>query len=179
VNRVLSLTLILCLGSLVACSRTATRPAAAPESVPNTSGATSGVGQQGSGRGSQLPGSTRTPAGDAALLAQRKVYFDYDSSEIKPEYAAMLREHGKWLSIDRNLRVRLEGNTDERGSAEYNIGLGERRAQAVRRALLLQGAVDAQITTISYGEERPVAEGHTEAEWSQNRRVDLVYVGAH
>jgi peptidoglycan-associated lipoprotein len=107
------------------------------------------------------------------------VHFDYDSSEIKPEYAAMIREHGKWLSIDRHLRVRLEGNTDERGSAEYNIGLGERRAQAVKRALLLQGAVEAQITTVSYGEERPVAPGHTEAEWSQNRRVDFVYTGEH
>jgi peptidoglycan-associated lipoprotein len=179
VNRVLSLTLILCLGSLVACSSTSTKPAAAPEPVPNSSGATAGVGQGDAGRGLELPGSARKFAGDAALLSQRKVYFDYDSSEIKPEYAAMIREHGQWLSVDRNLHVRLEGNTDERGSAEYNIGLGERRAQAVKRALLLQGAIETQITTVSYGEERPVAEGHTEAEWSQNRRVDLVYSGEH
>ncbi len=72
-------------------------------------------------------------------------------------------------------RVRLEGHTDERGSREYNIGLGERRAQAVRRALLLQGVAEAQITTVSYGEERPAAEGNDEAAYAQNRRVELVY----
>jgi peptidoglycan-associated lipoprotein len=72
--------------------------------------------------------------------------------------------------------VRLEGNTDERGSREYNIGLGERRAQAVRRALMLQGVADSQITTVSYGEERPAVTGHTEEAWSHNRRVDIVYL---
>ncbi len=76
----------------------------------------------------------------------------------------------------RAIRVRLEGNTDERGSREYNIGLGERRAQAVRRALMLQGVADAQITTVSYGEERPAVTGHTEEAWSRNRRVDIVYL---
>jgi peptidoglycan-associated lipoprotein len=72
--------------------------------------------------------------------------------------------------------VRLEGNTDERGSREYNIGLGERRAQSVRRALTLQGVTDAQITTVSYGEERPAVTGHTEEAWGRNRRVDIVYL---
>jgi peptidoglycan-associated lipoprotein len=74
--------------------------------------------------------------------------------------------------------VRLEGHTDERGSREYNIGLGERRAQSVRRALLLQGASDAQLSTVSYGEERPAVAGHDEAAWSKNRRVEIVYLAA-
>ena len=72
--------------------------------------------------------------------------------------------------------MRLEGHTDERGSREYNIGLGERRAQSVRRALLLQGAADAQISTVSYGEERPAVPGHDEAAWAKNRRVEIVYL---
>jgi peptidoglycan-associated lipoprotein len=74
------------------------------------------------------------------------------------------------------VRVRLEGHTDERGSREYNIGLGERRAQAVRRALLLQGATETQLSTVSYGAERPAAAGSNEAAWSQNRRVEIVYL---
>jgi len=84
--------------------------------------------------------------------------------------------HAKFLGGHAGTRVRLEGHTDERGSREYNIGLGERRAQSVRRALLLQGAADAQISTVSYGEERPAVPGHDEAAWAKNRRVEIVYL---
>jgi peptidoglycan-associated lipoprotein len=83
--------------------------------------------------------------------------------------------HAAYLVRYPTARVRLEGHTDERGSREYNIGLGERRAQAVRRALMLQGVADAQITTVSYGEERPAVEGSDEAAHAQNRRVELVH----
>ncbi len=103
------------------------------------------------------------------------VYFDYDSSDIKPEYNAVIAAHAKYLSSNGNLKVRLEGNTDERGSREYNIGLGERRAQAVRRALLLQGVTEAQVTTLSYGEERPAVAGSDETAYSKNRRVEFGY----
>ena len=113
-----------------------------------------------------------------ALLAKTTIYFDFDSSEIKAEFAPLVAAHGRRLAADRNLRVRLEGNTDERGSAEYNVALGERRAQSVKRALLLQGAAENQMTTVSYGEERPVAEGHDETAWAQNRRVEIVYLNA-
>ena len=112
----------------------------------------------------------------AALQAKNVVYFGYDSSEIKPEYDAVVSAHAAYLVKYPSARVRLEGNTDERGSREYNIGLGERRAQTVRKALLLQGVQEAQVTTVSYGEERPVAEGSDEAAYSQNRRVELVQV---
>jgi peptidoglycan-associated lipoprotein len=112
----------------------------------------------------------------AALQARNVVYFDYDSSEIRPEYDAVVTAHAGYLTRYKNARVRLEGHTDERGSREYNIGLGERRAQTVRRALLLQGVLEGQIVTVSYGEERPAAEGSDEAAYAKNRRVELVQV---
>ena len=106
------------------------------------------------------------------------VYFDFDSSEIKGAGTDVVAAHAKYLAGHAATRVRLEGHTDERGSREYNIGLGERRAQSVRRALLLQGAADAQISTVSYGEERPAVAGHDEAAWAKNRRVEIVYLAA-
>ena len=114
----------------------------------------------------------------AGLLAKRIVYFDFDSSEIKGEGTDIVAAHAKYLAANPGTRVRLEGHTDERGSREYNIGLGERRAQSVRRALLLQGAADTQISTVSYGEERPAVPGHDEAAWAKNRRVEIVYLAA-
>jgi peptidoglycan-associated lipoprotein len=114
------------------------------------------------------------PSGEQ--LQKRTIYFDFDSSEIKPEFTDLLGAHAHYLASNASIRVRLEGNTDERGSREYNIGLGERRAQAVRRALMLQGVSESQITTVSYGEERPAVTGHTEEAWSRNRRVELVYL---
>jgi peptidoglycan-associated lipoprotein len=109
------------------------------------------------------------------LLNQLVVYFDYDEAEILPEFNALLQAHGRNLSSNPNMQVRLEGHADERGSREYNIGLGERRAQAVRRVLMLQGAGQQQLTTVSYGEERPAATGSDDESWRLNRRVELVY----
>jgi len=103
------------------------------------------------------------------------VYFDYDRAEIRPEFNSMLAAHGRFLAENPARQLRLEGHSDERGSREYNIGLGERRANAVRSVLLLQGASANQLTTVSYGEERPVATGSNEDAWAQNRRVELVY----
>jgi peptidoglycan-associated lipoprotein len=103
------------------------------------------------------------------------VYFDYDSSDLKPESAAVVTAHARYLSTNSSLKVRLEGNTDERGSREYNIGLGERRAQSVRKTLMLQGVADGQITTLSYGEERPAVSGNDEAAYAKNRRVEFGY----
>jgi len=149
-------------------------PSATGESVTSPSGTTSGAKQLGAGQAQPLQGGTG--GADAGVL-KSAIYFDFDSSEIRPEFAATLAAHGKKLAADKTIKVRLEGNTDERGSAEYNVALGERRAQAVKRALLLQGAGATQLATVSYGEERPVAEGHDETAWAQNRRVDVVYLG--
>jgi len=111
------------------------------------------------------------PAGVARLI-----YFDFDSAEIRPEFVSVIAAHAHAIAANASIHVRLEGHTDERGSPEYNIGLGERRAQAVRRALLLQGVGEGQVATVSYGEERPAASGQTEADWAKNRRVEFVYL---
>ena len=110
----------------------------------------------------------------AALQTRNVVYFDFDSSEIRGEDLQTVTAHAAYLAKYKNARVRLEGHTDERGSREYNIGLGERRAQTVRSALLVQGVAESQITTVSYGEERPAVEGSDEAAYAKNRRVELV-----
>jgi peptidoglycan-associated lipoprotein len=111
----------------------------------------------------------------ASPLSTRIIYFEYDSSEIKPEFQDIILAHGQYLAEHQEKSVTLEGHTDERGSREYNIGLGERRAQSVRRLLLFQGAADRQVQVVSYGEENPVAEGHDESSYSQNRRVEFIY----
>jgi peptidoglycan-associated lipoprotein len=119
-----------------------------------------------------------TPATDSASqlpVAQRVIYFDFDNADIRPEYRDVLANHAQYAATNPSMKVRLEGHADERGSREYNIGLGERRAQAVRRALMLQGTGDAQLVTVSYGEERPAESGSDEAAWAKNRRVELVY----
>jgi peptidoglycan-associated lipoprotein len=150
--------------------------------VPTTPVTSNGAQSSGAGNGSN--GVTTVNAGGQAAAGQtsapvgveRILYFDFDSSEIKPEYVAPIAAHARTLSANASIRVRLEGHTDERGSPEYNIGLGERRAQAVRRALLLQGVGEGQVSTVSYGEERPAAPGQTEEAWSRNRRVEIVYL---
>jgi peptidoglycan-associated lipoprotein len=109
-------------------------------------------------------------------LARKVIYFDFDKSEIKPEYSDIVTTAAHNLTANPRLKMKLEGNTDERGTREYNIGLGERRAQAVRRALMLQGVAESQVTTVSFGAERPAAEGDDEAAWSKNRRVEVVYL---
>jgi peptidoglycan-associated lipoprotein len=121
------------------------------------------------------PQSAEQVALEAARRAGTVVYFDYDRAEIKPEFVSIVAAHAKYLNGDAGRRVRLEGHSDERGSREYNIGLGERRAQAVRRALMLQGVTETQITTVSYGEERPAQQGSDESAYSKNRRVELIY----
>jgi peptidoglycan-associated lipoprotein len=108
-------------------------------------------------------------------LAVRLVYFDYDRDTVRPEFIPMLEAHARYLSQNAGARMRLEGHTDERGTREYNLALGERRSQAVRRLMNLNGARDNQLDVISYGEEMPVAFTQTEESWSRNRRVELVY----
>jgi peptidoglycan-associated lipoprotein len=153
-----------------------------PETPPATQGTgseatTSGLGTEGAGSGSSASAAlTAQQQALASLKEKSTVYFEYDSSEIKAEYQPVVAAHAAYLVKYPAARVRLEGNTDERGSREYNIGLGERRAQTVRKALMLQGVGEAQITTVSYGEERPAAEGHDEAAYAQNRRVEIVHV---
>jgi peptidoglycan-associated lipoprotein len=108
-------------------------------------------------------------------LANRTIYFEYDSAKLTSESIVILETHGNFIAGNGEVKVRLEGHGDERGSREYNIALGDRRAQSVRRVLLFQGASSDQIETVSYGEEKPMESGHDEAAWSKNRRVELIY----
>lgn len=147
----------------------------------DTSGgaATSGIDSGGDGSMSALPGDDMGAAERLAQtdgpLSNRTIYFEYDSAALTDESIAILETHGSFIAGNGEVSVRLEGHADERGSREYNIGLGDRRAQSVRRVLLFQGAATGQIDTVSYGEEQPVDPGHDESAWSRNRRVELVY----
>ncbi|UCB56204.1 MAG: peptidoglycan-associated lipoprotein Pal [Thiotrichales bacterium] len=109
------------------------------------------------------------------VLSIKTIYFNFDSSEISPDDVEVIKHHGKYLALNSDARLRLEGHTDERGTREYNIALADRRAQAVKKLLLFQGASSSQITIISYGEEKPAALGHDEEAWRLNRRAELVY----
>jgi len=112
----------------------------------------------------------------ASLLFQkRSVYFDFDQANVKPDYAPLLGLHGKYLATHSNIVIRVQGNTDELGGTEYNLALGQKRAEAVARALRVYGVKDSQIEAVSFGEEKPKATGHDEAAHAQNRRADLAY----
>jgi peptidoglycan-associated lipoprotein len=105
------------------------------------------------------------------------IYFDFDSFVVKDEFRPLVEAHARYLQQNRNARMTIQGNTDERGSREYNIALGQKRADAVKRMMVLLGATDTQIETTSFGEERPKNPGHDESAWAENRRDDIVYAG--
>ena len=134
------------------------------------------------------PTSITTPATTASIsanplrdpsniLSKRSVYFDFDSNAVKDEYRGLVQAHSKYMTDRRDSKIRIEGNCDERGSREYNLALGQRRAEAVKKVMAVLGVSDARVETISYGEEKPVAPGHDEAAWAQNRRADIKYAG--
>jgi len=108
-------------------------------------------------------------------LYQRTIYFDYDSAEILPDYIGLMRNHAAYLGTHTSTRVTLEGHTDERGTREYNLALGDQRAEAVRRFMVAEGVIPDQMATLSYGEERPADPGRNESAWRQNRRVIIQY----
>lgn len=111
------------------------------------------------------------------ILSKRNIYFDFDKYEIKPEYRALVEAHAKYLIAYPQIKITLQGNADDRGSREYNLALGQKRAVAVKQMMNVLGVPDRQIETISFGEEKPVALGHDDLSWSENRRADIVYPG--
>lgn len=113
------------------------------------------------------------------ILSKRSVYFDYDRFEIKPEYKDVVTAHAKFLGSHKDSRILVQGNTDERGSREYNLALGQKRADAVKKALTLLGAKEDQVESVSLGEEKPKNEGHDDAAWAENRRADVLYNGEY
>ncbi len=112
----------------------------------------------------------------SVLYQQRSVYFGFDQYNVDDQYRNLVSEHAHYLAAHPQQHVKIEGNTDERGGAEYNLALGQRRAEAVAKLMELQGVSNNQIETISFGKEKPKALGHTEADWAQNRRADIVYL---
>jgi peptidoglycan-associated lipoprotein len=112
---------------------------------------------------------------NSALNREHSVYFKFDDSGVGPEYKAVVERHGHYLAEHPSVRTAVQGNADERGSAEYNLALGQRRAEAVKQALEIYGAKESQIEATSFGSEKPVATGHDESAWSKNRRADIVY----
>lgn len=158
-----SLTIAAFAASLAACS-----------SVPLDESA-SGTGA-GTGTGSATSGQVMDPFNPQSPLAQqRSVYFDFDSYSVPEQYRNLVEMHASYLSSNSQQNIRIEGNADERGGAEYNLALGQRRSDAVARMMSLLGVNASQIEAISFGKERPRALGHTEADYAENRRADIVY----
>ena len=136
-----------------------------------------GADSQGAGQSTvtqvQAGGSGSDAAGPAGV--ERVIYFDYDSFSVKPEYQGLVDQHARFLQSNKGRSISLEGNTDERGSREYNLALGQKRAEAVSRAMTLVGASDAQIEAVSFGEEKPAVQGSSEDAYAKNRRVEIRY----
>lgn len=166
-NRILlSLLTVLAL-SLTACGgATSTQPTVEDKSV-----GAGGAGTEPGVEGKAVAGK----AGEADLLSKRRVHFAFDSSAIDDENRAIVEAHAKYLAANKNVKLVLEGHADERGTREYNLALGERRAQAVERMMKLLGVSADRIKVVSYGEEKPLCQQHDEACWAQNRRVEILY----
>ncbi len=166
---------------LAACGTTPTTDTAAPVESRSVGTTTPGASTSGTSSGSV----TGTTGGSQAnrlrdpssILSKRSVYFEFDSYAVSDNYKALIDAHAQYLQGDRSAHMTIQGNTDERGSREYNIALGQRRADAVKKMMLLMGATDAQIETVSFGSEKPKNPGHDESAWTENRRDDFVYRG--
>jgi len=115
----------------------------------------------------------------SSILSKRSIFYDYDRYDIKPEFRPQVEAHAKYLRENRTMKMLIQGNTDERGGREYNIALGQRRADGVKRMLILLGALENQVEAVSLGEEKPRAQGSSEAAFSQNRRSDILYQGEY
>ncbi len=122
---------------------------------------------------------TNGPGGELtdpkSTLSKRSVYFNFDEYSVREEFRPLIQAHASFLAKNRDARMLIQGNTDERGSREYNIALGQRRAEAMKRMMVLLGAQEAQIDAVSLGKEKPRREGHTEADWAENRRGEILY----
>lgn len=179
-----------CASLFAACSSTPVDKPATPASTSSTSAST-GASGSGAATGSSAGTSAAASAGSQAsasgtalpahldpnsvISRDRLVFFEFDSDVLDAVDRALIETHGRYLASATNLSIRVEGHADERGSSEYNLALGQRRADSVRRALTLLGVAANRIDTTSWGEERPLAAGHDEAAWSRNRRAELVY----
>lgn len=168
---------VVMIASLAGCSSTPVALPAAGASAASSAASPANSGAPGTMASSTASGVALPPHLDPRSLisSERSVYFDFDDFSVRSEYTALIERHGRYLQSKAALSIKVEGNEDERGSAEYNLALGQRRAEAVLKALKIYGAKDAQMEALSWGEERPKSVGHDEAAWAQNRRADLAY----
>lgn len=177
-NKITQVCILSALVALAACSSDSrrddsSRSARSPSST--SGGPSGGVSGDVYGRSTDDAGANAvTGAASGTLPSGRIVYFEFDSSELKPEGQALVDAWGAYLAANPGVKVRLEGHADERGTREYNVALGERRANTVQQAMTARGVGARQISVSSFGEERPVSLGHDDAAWSQNRRVEIV-----
>ena len=165
-KKILSVVLIVLLS---ACASKTTKPTGAEGSPEDAS-----LSEQDTTSGSPTVNPLTDPNN---ILSKRSVYFDFDKYVVKDKYNSMVLSHARYLRDNSNASIRLEGNADERGSREYNLALGQRRADSVKRVMTLAGTQESQIESVSYGEEKPRAVGHNEAAWAENRRADIRYQG--
>ena len=170
-NKILRYTLA---ALLAACATTPLPEDGSGAPVESRSGSSSGVTPVTAG-GLDASGLPRELTDPASKLSQRSIYFDLDKYEVKDEYKDLVAAHAKYLTANKGFKVLVQGNTDERGSREYNLSLGQKRAEAVKRSLALLGVKDDQIESVSLGEEKPKNPGHDESAWSENRRADILY----
>lgn len=163
---------------LAACSSTPKTDGSGQTQAPVTNGTViSGSGGDGTS-GNDLAQKGYNPLTDPNNpLSQRRVYFDYDSFVVKQDFTPLVETHSKYLLDNKSARVIVQGHTDNRGTAEYNLALGQKRADAVKKLMNAYGVQDAQIETVSFGEEKPLEQGDTEEAWERNRRAEIVYPG--
>lgn len=151
-----------------------TDPAASAGTSGTTTSGTSTGGVSGTATGSSTGNPLKDPNN---ILSKRSVYFEFDSFTISDQYKAIVEAHAKYLQANKAARVTLQGHADERGSREYNIALGQKRADAVKRMMTVMGVQETIVETVSFGKEKPRNMGHDEAAWAENRRVDIIYAG--
>jgi peptidoglycan-associated lipoprotein len=161
---------------LYGCATTESTDSNTPGATSSSTGSQSGGVTPGTARAPVQVGkgsSTSTAGGSQRPDLKRSVYYEFDKYDIKPEYRTLVESHARWLKANPTARLTIEGNADEQGSREYNLALGQRRAESVTKMLTLMGAKPEQIEAISYGEERPRSSGHDEKAWAENRRSDF------
>jgi peptidoglycan-associated lipoprotein len=175
------------LALLAACASAPTSQEQAPAGVEDRSVGGTGAQSQGVGStgvtGTELAGQKGAggnPLTDPSnILSKRSIYYDFDKFDVKDEYRPIIEAHAAYLRDHPDAKVLIQGNTDERGSREYNVALGQRRADGVKKLLLLLGAKEDQVEAVSLGEEKPKAQGTTEEAYAQNRRCDILYKGEY
>jgi peptidoglycan-associated lipoprotein len=174
VNKIIFSALLVSL--LAACSSQEVKEQPKAEVVDGKTGTTTGTGAQ--TQGAQTDKVSANPLKDPNnILSKRSVYYDFDKYDVKDEYKPMVEAHAKYLGSKAGANVAVQGNCDERGSREYNVALGHKRAESVRKMMNVLGVADKQIETVSFGEEKPRAACHDESCWKENRRSDIVYQG--